>query len=325
MAALAISLVVAGRASAVSPAADAAFQEGRRLLAAGQTDEACVKFGESFALDASSGTLMNLALCHEKQEKLATAWSEYLDAARLAREQGRPDRAEVANVKASLIEPRVPKLTPTAPHPLPGLRVEIDQRTFGEGAPDVAVPIDPGSHQLTASAPGHLPWTMTFEIKAGEARRVEIPALDPKPVVAARAALTPEVPPPAGSSVAPPVETLTAPAESTERSSPTLGWILTGSGALLLGTGTVFGILSLSDYHSADSLCPTHQSCDTAAVSKRNSAETAAWVADVTLGVGTAAAAVGGYLLWKHHREAKGKSTVTLTGGPQWIGLAAVF
>ena len=186
--ALVLSLVVAGRAAAVSPAAEAAFQEGRRLLGTGQTAEACVKLAESFALDASSGTLINLALCHEKQEKLATAWAEYLDAVRLARDQGRPDRAEVANVKASLIEARVPKLTPTTTHPLPGLRVEIDQRTFGEGAPGVAVPIDPGLHQLTASAPGRSSAVDDGLRDRGErgSVQVEIPALEPKAPTARR-------------------------------------------------------------------------------------------------------------------------------------------
>jgi hypothetical protein len=322
-----VSLLVAGRAAAVSPAAETAFQEGRRLLTAGQTAKACVKFGESFALDASSGTLINLALCHEKQEKLATAWAEYLEAVRLARDQDRPDRAEVANVKASLVEPRVPKLTPTTPHPVPGLRVEIDQRTFGDGAVDVAVPIDPGPHQLTASAPGYLPWTTSFEIKAGEARPLEIPALEPKPLISGQPTLTPGIPPREGPPVGAPPGILEAPQarDTAGRSTPTLGWILAGSGVLLLGTGTAFGIVSLVDYHDADNLCPSRQGCEGTAISKRDSAETAAWVADATLGVGAVAAVVGGYLLWRDHREAKRRSAVTLTGGVGWLGFAAAY
>ena len=53
------------RVQAASPAAEALFEEGRRLLEAGRTDEACLKLAESLAQEMSSGTLLNLALCHE--------------------------------------------------------------------------------------------------------------------------------------------------------------------------------------------------------------------------------------------------------------------
>src|SRR5262249_18506399 len=88
-----LSVAVASVAWAVSPAAEAMFQEGKRLLSEGQTAEACARFASSFAIEASSGTLLNLALCHETQGKTATAWAEYRAAARLARSQGRDDRA----------------------------------------------------------------------------------------------------------------------------------------------------------------------------------------------------------------------------------------
>src|SRR5215471_2500246 len=80
-----LSVAAPSIAWAVSPAAEALFQEGRRLLSEGQTDEACARFAGSFAIEASSGTLLNLASCHEKQDKTATAWAEYRAAARLAR------------------------------------------------------------------------------------------------------------------------------------------------------------------------------------------------------------------------------------------------
>src|SRR5947207_9295748 len=86
-------------ASADPPTAEALFREGRRLLEEAKTDEACLKLAESQELDPSSGTLLNLGFCHELQHKLATAWSEYVSAAQMARDQGKEDRAAVAEKK----------------------------------------------------------------------------------------------------------------------------------------------------------------------------------------------------------------------------------
>src|SRR6266699_3327978 len=83
----------AKRAIAGSPAAEALFREGRQLLKEAQVDEACLKLAESYSQEPASGTLLNLARCHEIQGKIATAWAEYAAAARLSRTQGREDRA----------------------------------------------------------------------------------------------------------------------------------------------------------------------------------------------------------------------------------------
>src|SRR5436189_4245413 len=87
---------LSARAIAGPPAAEALFQEGRQLLEAGQVDEACLRLAESYWQEPASGTLLNLARCHQAQGKIATAWAEYAAAARLSRAQGREDRARAA-------------------------------------------------------------------------------------------------------------------------------------------------------------------------------------------------------------------------------------
>jgi hypothetical protein len=62
------------RASAGPTAAEALFQEGRQLLEEGHVDEACLRLAESYAQEPASGTLLNLARCHQTQGKIATAW-----------------------------------------------------------------------------------------------------------------------------------------------------------------------------------------------------------------------------------------------------------
>src|SRR6187399_1063297 len=82
-------LVIAGAARAQQqPAsgtiAEVLFRDGQQLLAAGRISEACVKFRASQTAEPALGTLLNLAVCHEKEGRTATAWLEYAETASLA-------------------------------------------------------------------------------------------------------------------------------------------------------------------------------------------------------------------------------------------------
>jgi hypothetical protein len=61
-------------------------------LTEGRVSDACPKFEESHRLDPSGGTILNLALCHEKEGKLARSWSEFNEASAFARRDYRADR-----------------------------------------------------------------------------------------------------------------------------------------------------------------------------------------------------------------------------------------
>src|SRR5271166_3476943 len=85
--------------------AEALFRSARELMAAGKYAEACPKLAESNRIDPKLGTLMNLALCHEKAGKTASAWAEYVQAGEIAQRTGQKERAQVARDKAQALEP----------------------------------------------------------------------------------------------------------------------------------------------------------------------------------------------------------------------------
>jgi len=271
--------------------AEALFREGRRLLDEGHYDAACTKLAESQAQDAASGTLINLALCYEKQGKLASAWAEYRAAAAHARSDGRPDRVASAERSATAIEPRVPYLVIHAIDVTPGTELTWGTNRLGAGAFGSKIPIDPGSYVIAVTAPGYRTWTTPVAITEGEVRTLELPALERLP------------PPP----IPTPPATAAAPAKATEPARPaapppsgnaarTWALVLGGTGVVALGVGTAYGVSSLSAYSDAEQACPSHHGCSDAAMGARDDAQSRAWVANVAFGVGLAATTAGVWL-----------------------------
>lgn len=285
------SLVFASLCTAASAKADAAtaellFREGRRLLDEGDLEHACEKLAESQAQEASSGTLINLALCHEKQDKLATAWAEYIAAARLANAQKRADRAETANLKTTELEPRLGRLVIRA-DATPGLVVLRGSERVGAGAYGTAVPVDAGNYTLDATAPGYQRWTAEVTVADGKTTELRIPPLERD--------LTTAPSKPAE------IPLITAPQPPPEAARSTLpGWIAGGGGVVALGLGTGFGIAALSSYASADEACKSHVNCSDASLAARDRATTQAWVANIGIGAGIAALAFATYWLITH-------------------------
>ena len=58
-------------------AAQAAFEEGRRLADAGDYAGAAERFEQSERLDPALGTVLNLANCYEHARRLASAWRAF--------------------------------------------------------------------------------------------------------------------------------------------------------------------------------------------------------------------------------------------------------
>ncbi|HMF43007.1 MAG TPA: hypothetical protein VKQ32_20180 [Polyangia bacterium] len=237
-------LAASGRAMAEPSADDKAlattlFREARALMTDGHTPEACAKFAESHRLDPSGGTILNLALCHEKEGKLARSWSEFSEAIAFARRDYRADREAEAQDHATKLEPRLSRLTIVVPETskVEGLRVERDGRELAEPSWALAIPVDGGEHIVRATAPGHLPWSQTVQME-GEAgtATVEIPAL----------ALAPPPPPPPAP-VERPASFIMVPASAPEGNPRrTAGWICGAAAVVQLGVAGYYGLQAFS-------------------------------------------------------------------------------
>src|SRR5229473_1941363 len=140
---------IASTAHAAEPAADPAvaqalFEKGRSLMARGKYPEACEALAESQRREPAGGTLLNLALCHELEGKIASASSEFRDALNQARHDGRADRVKLAAEHLAAAEPKVPHLVlkGQAGGSASSLEWKLDGQPIAN--PASAVAVDPG-------------------------------------------------------------------------------------------------------------------------------------------------------------------------------------
>jgi len=260
------------------------FDRGKALMGQGKTDEACDKFAESQRLDPRSGTLLNLAVCREKQGKTATAWLLFQDAIPLSRKDQRADREKLAREKLAEIEPKLSRLTIEVPSPADGIEVSLDGVAVGKAAWSEAAPVDPGEHQVAAKAPGKKPWSTSVQIGAKADRKtVRVPELEAEPVA--------EVPvvssAPAASAAAAPVA---------EAHDNTVAYVIGGAGIVALGAGAFFGWRASQKWDDAQSHCPGNV-CDAEAASLSREANTAAWISNAGVGLGVIGVGVATWLL----------------------------
>jgi serine/threonine-protein kinase len=174
--ALSISMFTSSASAETTPqqaaAAQALFDEARKLMAQGAHAEACPKLEESQRLDPGVGTQLNLAACYEAIGRTASAWSLFLEAAALANRTAERQREQIARERAAQLERRLSKLRVIVPQDVRtiGLRVErADAETAAVMGPaqwGSAMPIDPGKHVVRATAPGKRPAQLEVEVPA---------------------------------------------------------------------------------------------------------------------------------------------------------------
>lgn len=297
---LAFSIVLA--VAALSWPMDARAQENvadreaaaaQQLMRDGDIAGACGRFELSRAalaeetpapaIDRETAVRLALADCRERNRELAVAWLEF--SAIEAMVQTSPSRTakvrgKTAEKRRRALEPRLTWLTIKVGASLDGMVITRGDRDVPATDWNLALPLDPGDHVISVTAPGHSAWTTKVSLSAaGERQTVEVPALQ------AKAAAVPEKP----------VEPAKLP-EVPEREEPAATdggnrrWIALGVGvaALAAGGGAIGLELSARSSYDASAAEPDDARQDElyeAAVSKRYLAQGLAGAAVAGAGV----------------------------------------
>ncbi|MFO0547320.1 MAG: hypothetical protein U0271_02970 [Polyangiaceae bacterium] len=151
--------------------AEALFQEGGRLLDAGDVEHACPKLEAAVELtrgEALGGKLL-LASCYEKAGRTASAWGLYTEVAGRAEGTGATDRAKEAREHADALAIRLHKLelaVDSALVALEGLSIELGGKPLGRAQWSTPLPVDPGRLHLRVSAPGRVAYEQDIDIPA---------------------------------------------------------------------------------------------------------------------------------------------------------------
>lgn len=179
------------RAVADEAHAERLFRDGKQLLEAGHVTAACAAFEASQAAGPATSTLFNLANCHEKAERFATAWQEYLVVARTGADES---TRTVAQARADALESSLSMISVIIHDPPQGLAVTLDDAVLAPGAWERELPVDGGLHRLKVEAPGFLSWSREITVGVrGDRQRIEAPALRPESTAARPARLAVEI------------------------------------------------------------------------------------------------------------------------------------
>jgi hypothetical protein len=263
--------------------ADALFRAAQSLFEAGSVSEACVKFAESQKLDPAPGTLLNLAVCHEREGKTATAYGEYKQVAEIAAKGKTADdreRLRFARDAIAKLEPRLTRVVVEAP-------AQVSAELDGKPAPHEPLLVDPGPHAIKLSAAGKKTKNVTWNVPAQpgthtfHAPDLEDDGAPPKRDDPVKPKETPKPQPPV---------TVTAPTYPTR----TLGIVMGGLGVATLGVAGYFGLDTFSRKDERDQHC-RGDVCNARGIELHDQAGTSATLATVLFAGGLVLVGAGIY------------------------------
>lgn len=246
------------RAAGAQDEADALFARGKTELAEGRVAEACASFEGSLRLDPAVGTELALALCFERQGKLARALATFESLAPKVAAAGRADRIGFVREHKDRLAATVPTLVFALAEARPS-RVTVD----GHEVTAARVRVDPGPHVVTAESGPRVFFRTTVDVAAnGRDTRVVVPPppLDP---------------------------------EATPSRAP--GWAFLGGGAAATFVAVTAAGLTFSSAASARRVCPDGLCARAEDLGIADRARTEAMVANVATGVAVACVAVAVY------------------------------
>ena len=271
-------------------AADALFEEGRKLMAQGRVRDACTKFKDSLEKAPGVGTQLNLADCYERLGLTASAWSTFKDAEAEARRSGKFDRERTARDRASKLEARLGKIVFVFAEKLDKSgEVRRDGIVLDDGVLSGPIPTDPGLHKIEVTAKGKKPLVLTVEVAQGPVQqKVDVPKLESDGTSAP--------PPEANPDKSTPRYSASIPEQSSGSPLRTVGLVTAGVGVVAIGIGAYFGVRTYSLWKDVLDRCdPT--ACDAQGKQTGDDARAAGTISTVAF-VGGGLLAVGGVVMF---------------------------
>jgi hypothetical protein len=220
-----------------------------------------------------------------------------------------------ATTEGEALRLRIPRLAVHVTTPYgtaPGLSVTLDGKPIPPELLDVERPLDPGSHEVMATAPGYEPILRSVDLAEADNVALEI-------VLSLH--LEPASPPPEPRKPPPPPP----PAPRRDRTSTrdVVGWAALGLGAGAIATGTVTGIIALRKKSHLDGICGSDGSnCPPGSQGDIDSYRLNVRLSYVTFAVGIASVGAGGYLLLSGSRDS---SHVAAAFGTDGVSLSGRF
>ena len=217
------------------------LDEGRELIGAGKTAEACDKLAASYRLDPTMDTQLSLAGCYEKLGKTASAWILFVEIQRTALRDGQVQQADFARQRTQELAPKLSKLAVHVTERVAELAIAVDGEPLSDGAWESFLPVDPGDHTIVATAPGRKEWSKKITVGA-EADKVSvtIPALEAAPAAVEPPTDSPAPPPP------PEPDPQPGEGEPDLLLQTALGWTAAALGVGAVGAGVALRVMALS-------------------------------------------------------------------------------
>jgi hypothetical protein len=246
-----LSTTAAAQVSAQEKAvADAFFNDGVKLMRAGNFEAACPKLAESERIDPAVGTALYLGDCFERLGKIASAQAMLQEAYDYARRRG-DGRAQIAKDHHDRLTPSTLAIIVDRAARVPGLVVLRDDVEVSIVMLGAALPADGGAHVVVATAPHKKKFTATVVVPLKDGTvAVAIPKLEDEPLVPAAYNQQPIT-------VTPPT--------SNGSSRRTIGLVtgIVGIGGIVLGsTAGIVATLDWNASNSSDNQCnPNTTTC----------------------------------------------------------------
>ncbi len=248
--AMVFAIAPVARAQDSTPIAESLFKDARDRLGEGKVHEACELFARSDKVQHALGTVLNLAACHAKEGKTATAWAEFQEAAAEATRAGDKQRAAFAQTQVDTLGKSLHRVSVDVGDPLPGMKVELDGVALDRAVWGAPLPLDPGAHTIQVTADGYAPFVRKLDVPAtGGTEHVQ--------VLLERPTVTPPTVPIPTTVATPPAH------EAHHGTDPLLigGITALGVGVVSFGVAIGFGADMASKLSTRDSLCAPGAPC----------------------------------------------------------------